>query len=86
MHCITLDIRDWTDRAAAHRAIAQAMAFPAWYGGNLDALADCLSELGPQTHVVLLHAAEGTDCAARILEVFRALSAQPDAFSLTVCE
>ena len=33
------------DKASAHRVIASALSFPEWYGANLDALADCLSEL-----------------------------------------
>ena len=29
------------DRAALHRALAEGLRFPEWYGGNLDALHDC---------------------------------------------
>lgn len=36
-----------TDRADAHAHIAEVLAFPDWYGGNLDALWDLLTELGP---------------------------------------
>ena len=36
-----------TDREDAHRHIAEVLGFPDWYGGNLDALWDLLTELGP---------------------------------------
>lgn len=34
-----------TDREALHRALAEGLELPEWYGGNLDALHDCLTEL-----------------------------------------
>lgn len=43
---VTLDAEDWEDRALAHRQIAAALDFPDWYGSNLDALFDCLSQQG----------------------------------------
>ena len=33
-------------REELHRALAEGLALPAWYGGNLDALYDCLCDLG----------------------------------------
>lgn len=42
--------------------IAQALAFPDWFGGNWDALEDCLGDLSwsPATgHVLLIDGAEG---------------------------
>ncbi len=40
-----LDLRTCTDTEAVLREIAEALAFPDWFGGNLDALADCLNDL-----------------------------------------
>jgi RNAse (barnase) inhibitor barstar len=34
-----------TGKGAALDAIAEALAFPAWFGRNLDALHDCLGDL-----------------------------------------
>ncbi len=41
-----------SDAAALHRALAEALAFPDWYGNNLDALYDCLTDL-EETHLTL---------------------------------
>ena len=42
-----------------HRALAEGLHFPAWYGGNLDALHDCLTDL----HLSLIHISEPTRAA-----------------------
>jgi len=42
---ITLDCSGIADRKEFHSRIAQALRFPDWYGSNLDALMDCLTEL-----------------------------------------
>jgi ribonuclease inhibitor len=36
-----------------HQKIAATLFFPDWYGHNLDALYDCLSEIGAPTHLIL---------------------------------
>lgn len=36
-----------------HDALAKALSFPDHYGKNLDALYDCLTELGRDTHLQL---------------------------------
>ena len=58
-----------------HRLLAEQLDFPAWYGGNLDALYDCLTDLMEETSIILLHsqaAAEtlgaGYDCFCRVLK------------------
>ena len=38
-----------------HRLLAEQLDFPAWYGGNLDALYDCLTDLTEETSIILLH-------------------------------
>ena len=44
MEKIILDGAKMTDKTAAHEHIAERMGFPQWYGNNLDALWDMLSE------------------------------------------
>ena len=45
-HWAVLDGSLFTDQKTAHRLISQALSFPDYYGANLDALYDCLTELG----------------------------------------
>ena len=37
-----------------HRLLVEQLAFPDWYGGNLDALHDCLTDLQEETQITLL--------------------------------
>ena len=69
-----LDCRRMTDKAEAHAYIKSELGFPEHYGANLDALHDCLGELGECT--VCFEApwelsALG-DYALKLLAVFRA--------------
>jgi RNAse (barnase) inhibitor barstar len=41
----TFDCTSWVDSAAMHDALATNLGFPDYYGRNLDALNDCLSDL-----------------------------------------
>ena len=41
-----LDCENMTDREKAHEYIADVLEFPDYYGRNLDALFDCLTEMG----------------------------------------
>ncbi len=43
------------DKPGLHRALQEQLALPAWYGHNLDALYDCLTELGEDTHLILIN-------------------------------
>lgn len=36
-----------------HQAFARELSFPHWYGHNLDALYDCLTDLTQQTRLVI---------------------------------
>jgi len=47
-----IDLKACTGDTDALERIADALAFPSWFGGNLDALEDCLNDLS-------WHAAEG---------------------------
>ncbi len=42
---LPIDLRSCADADAAMREIAETLRFPEWFGGNLDALADCLADL-----------------------------------------
>lgn len=57
MREIFLDGRRMTSRESAHQQLAQSLDFPPYYGRNLDALHDCLGDIGSPTLLVLRHAA-----------------------------
>lgn len=48
-----LDCRQMTDKQAAHAYLKQELSFPEYYGNNLDALFDVLTERSQQTELVL---------------------------------
>ena len=52
---IILDGRLMTDRAALHDCLAEKFSFPDYYGRNLDALYDLLTEYPTECHVTVLH-------------------------------
>ena len=73
MEKIILDGAKMTDRAAAHEYMAEMMAFPEWYGNNLDALWDMLSE-GAEREIEFVNSAAMLNSLAaygcRLLQCF----------------
>ena len=51
---ITIDCRGFVPRSDLHKAFAEALSFPDWYGNNLDALYDQLTAIGEKTALHLL--------------------------------
>lgn len=51
MKTVTVDGGAIFDAADLHDALSKALDLPQWYGRNLDALYDCLSELAEDTHL-----------------------------------
>ena len=70
-----------------HRLLAEQLDFPDWYGGNLDALHDCLTEINQPTELVIrgsdtLETALGSYAAA-FRRVLADSAAQNDALTVT---
>ena len=42
---MTMDVSAVADRAEFHALLKETLEFPQWYGENLDALYDCLTDL-----------------------------------------
>ena len=53
MENITLHCAGMETKQQFHAAIAQALSFPDWYGHNLDALYDCLTDMDMPVHLHL---------------------------------
>ncbi len=76
---VLADLSACDDRKAVLQEIGRAFAFPDWYGANLDALYDCLTDLaepGAAGLVVVLDHLPRTarfdkDQRTRLLDVFR---------------
>ncbi len=52
--CI-LDGKFLDSRKALHQTVSEALDFPDWYGGNLDALYDCLTDRQEETEILIVH-------------------------------
>ena len=50
---VILDGKAMVDRVSAHSHLAERLELPTWYGRNLDALYDMLTEIGEETEIVL---------------------------------
>lgn len=50
---ITIDCAGVGCAKQLHRLLAEKLEFPEWYGANLDALCDCLTELREDTRLTL---------------------------------
>ena len=60
-----LDLADVADRDAFMRRCAQALSLPDWFGGNWDALHECMVELAAATTGAVVHWRRGADLARR---------------------
>lgn len=53
---LTLNAKRMTTREQAHAHIKERLRLPDWYGNNLDALNDCLGEIGEPTRITVRYA------------------------------
>jgi RNAse (barnase) inhibitor barstar len=44
-HVVEFDCKSWSDISSMHRNFKEALNFPDYYGNNLNALNDCLSDI-----------------------------------------
>lgn len=82
---IELDGRKMDTRQDAHRYLQEKLALPAYYGHNLDALHDCLTDLGEETRVTLTYRQAMLNALGAygqsLLAVFRDAAAENPAFA-----
>ena len=76
---ICVDCAGIEDAATLHSLLAEALTLPDWYGHNLDALYDCLTELEDAVQLVLVNWDDGAAFAEGFAGVFEdAQSDNPD--------
>ena len=61
MRDITIDCRGFIPRSELHKAFADALSFPDYYGNNLDALHDCLTDISEETRLRLVNWADAEE-------------------------
>lgn len=78
METIRLDGARLCARAEAMELLGQALALPEWWGRNLDALHDCLTELGRPVRLELCdrEAMEASRFGGRLLRVLEDSAAE----------
>lgn len=68
---ITLDASKMTERREAHTYLQEELNFPEYYGRNLDALYDCLTDLD-ETEVEFIGIEDAAETYfSKVLRVFR---------------
>ncbi|MDO4567997.1 MAG: barstar family protein [Clostridia bacterium] len=55
MRTLVLDCHEMNTREHLHAYLRKVLGLPPHYGDNLDALCDCLGEIGRRTEFVLAH-------------------------------
>ncbi len=88
MEEIELDCGKITTAQQLHEALAEALHFPRWYGRNLDALFDCLTECRTDRELILYnwHTLQYVlkDYSEKTLYVFKCACDENPHFSVTI--
>lgn len=64
MKTVMIDLSEVQTKEALHAALKEGLSFPDYYGGNLDALHDCLTDVSEPTEVTFV----GYKAAKKALE------------------
>ena len=65
-----------------HDALVEALVLPQWYGSNLDALYDCLTELPEAVHLILKNWDDAADFAPDFESVFEDAQSETTDFTI----
>ena len=78
---VTLDARQLDERGQAHRYLQEKLELPEYYGRNLDALYDCLTERG-ELEVTFTRTAGTRGYFPRVYRVFERAAAENTGLTL----
>ena len=65
---IVLDARRFKGRTRAHAYLKEALRLPDYYGKNLDALYDCLGDIGEETVIVVPEVIQKKDVVPEVIQ------------------
>lgn len=83
MKQITLDGNILSDAAKVHDYLKEMLEFPEYYGNNLDALHDCLTDLENVEITIVLPEEDGA-IFQKVLRVFKAADRENEAISIII--
>lgn len=72
MKSLALNGNTLSSKEILHPLLARELGFPDWYGGNLDALFDCLTDLTEEVSITLSGIGDLSPYAQRAVKVLRA--------------
>lgn len=65
MNICILDGKEIKNRKMLHDRLEVLLELPYWYGRNLDALYDCLTDIGEETEIQILYKNEMEECLGK---------------------
>lgn len=83
MKQITLDGNILANAAQVHEYLKDCLEFPEYYGNNLDALHDCLTDL-EDIEITITSPVEDGAVFQRVLRVFKAAAKENESFELVL--
>ena len=85
---IVLDVKRFKGRSRAHAYLKEALRLPDYYGRNLDALYDCLGEIGEETVIVVPKEIQNKEYLGEygktMLQVFRDAAEENEALTVKI--
>ena len=83
-----MDVKRFKGRSRAHAYLKEALRLPDYYGRNLDALYDCLGEIGEETVIVVPKAIQNKEYLGEygktMLQVFRDAAEENEALTVKI--